>query len=270
MADIGGKAAAHGFGEGQLGGHVIEGGGQPPDLIIALHRHPDREIALGEGTGGGSHLPQGVYQAGGDKINDDKADHQHHDGRDEEHLEHIAGQGTVGSPGGGHNGTHQKAVFIHHGGGHGVLGVFPGAGHDHGALIAAGFGEAIQDSLRHRLGDGALGSMGHNEDIALVIGKVDVGLDGGAQHGIHRLQGIAADIAVLVGGVIFHGEAGGLGHIFLQQADFFLPQVVIGQHHKDGADQYHTEQNDGAAHRIVLAHQGFLRSFHSYSLTSNL
>ena len=52
--------------------------------------------------------------------------------------------------------------------------------------------------------------------------------------------------------------------------DLFLPQVVIGQHHEDGADQHHTEQNDGAAHRIVLAHQGFLRSFHSYSLTSNL
>lgn len=112
--------------------------------------------------------------------------------------------------------------------------------------------------------------MGHNEDIALVIGKVDVGLDGGAQHGIHRLQGIAADIAVLVGGVIFHGEAGGLGHIFLQQADFFFPQIVIGQHHEDRADQHHAEQNDGAAYRVVFAHQGFLRFVHSYSLTSNL
>ena len=96
VADIRSKAAPGRFGERQLGGHVIEGGGQPPDLIFAFHRHPYRKIALGKGAGRRRHLPQRIDQIAGDKVDDDKADHQHHNGRDEEHLQHIARQRAVG------------------------------------------------------------------------------------------------------------------------------------------------------------------------------
>ena len=185
-------------------------------------------------------------------------------------MQHIAGQSTVGGPGGGHDGAHQQPVFIHHRGGYGILGVLAGSGHHHRALIAAGFRKAFQHRLRDRLRHRAFGGVRHDEDIALIVGKVDIRFDGGAQHRIHRLQGIAADVAVLMGGVVFHRQAGSLVHVFFQQTDFFFPQVVIGQHHEDRADQHHAEQNDGAAYRVVFAHQGFLRFVHSYSLTSNL